>query len=144
MLDIKGSADYLSRSGTFTNFSMLFDASYKSSWSTHASSQGTQEFELLIRIEQFNIVRHIKSIQLFYTVADRTLNIKLCKCYVVKLYNILYIINKYDNNNKKNLNRSFLDEIDYSSKNKVQFRTAYTDYLKGFEKKNHSFLIFKS
>ncbi|CAH2035942.1 unnamed protein product, partial [Iphiclides podalirius] len=45
MLDIKGSADYLSRSGTFTNFSMLFaDASYKSSWSTHASSQGSQGY----------------------------------------------------------------------------------------------------
>lgn len=28
MLDIKGSADYLSRSGTFTNFSMLFAGEY--------------------------------------------------------------------------------------------------------------------
>lgn len=28
MLDIKSSADYLSRSGTFTNFSMLFAGEY--------------------------------------------------------------------------------------------------------------------
>ncbi|XP_066995321.1 transcriptional regulator ERG homolog [Anabrus simplex] len=40
MLDIKTSADYLSRTGTFTNFSMLFaDTSYKGSWSSHTASQ---------------------------------------------------------------------------------------------------------
>ncbi|XP_004524495.1 DNA-binding protein D-ETS-3 [Ceratitis capitata] len=41
MLDIKTSADYLSRStGSFSNFSMLFaDSSYKSSWGSHGSAQ---------------------------------------------------------------------------------------------------------
>ncbi|XP_058975553.1 DNA-binding protein D-ETS-3-like [Musca domestica] len=41
MLDIKPSADYLSRStGSFSNFSMLFaDSSYKSSWGSHGSTQ---------------------------------------------------------------------------------------------------------
>ncbi|GLV33776.1 Ets at 65A [Carabus blaptoides fortunei] len=40
MLDIKTSADYLSRSGTFSNFSMLFaDTSYKGSWTSHTASQ---------------------------------------------------------------------------------------------------------
>ncbi|XP_046681499.1 transcriptional regulator ERG homolog [Homalodisca vitripennis] len=38
MLDIKTSADYLSRTSTFTNFSMLFDTSYKGSWSAHTPS----------------------------------------------------------------------------------------------------------
>ncbi|XP_071446395.1 transcriptional regulator ERG homolog [Hetaerina americana] len=39
MLDIKTSADYLTgRTGTFTNFSMLFaDTTYKGTWSSHSS-----------------------------------------------------------------------------------------------------------
>ncbi|XP_050501090.1 DNA-binding protein D-ETS-3 [Diabrotica virgifera virgifera] len=39
MLDIKPTADYLSRNSTFGQFSMLFDTSYKGSWSSHTAAQ---------------------------------------------------------------------------------------------------------
>ncbi|KAI8040419.1 hypothetical protein M5D96_006362 [Drosophila gunungcola] len=75
MLDIKSSADYLSRStGSFSNFSMLFaDSSYKSSWGSHSStqSQGYSSNALGIKHDPHSQLRQPDPYQMFGPTSSR-------------------------------------------------------------------------